>query len=147
MTVTDQISAGIDTGTRSIPQESWEALLNDFTERNHERSCRLEAICPEETRILFEDRPFLSITLDAEQEEPTVVITSGDTSGASPRTTRHIIEGPTAIREWRPPSHPCEALELEVRNHGRLMLTIDPQADRMPIDMDEEEDIELRKAA
>lgn len=147
MMVTDQVSTGVDNDTRTISRENWEGLFNAFTERNQERTCRLEAVCPEEARLLFEDRPFLSITLDAEQDEPTVVITSGDTSGASPRTARHIIEGPTAVREWQPPDRPFEALEIEVRGEGRLVLTIDPHPDQMPADREEDAELELRKAA
>lgn len=147
MTVTDQVSTGIGPDTRSISPEDWEELFNLFTDRNQERTCRLEAICPEESRVLFEDRPFLSITLDKEQDEPVVVITTGDISGSSPRTARHIIEGPTGVQEWQPPHRPCEALEIEVRTHGRLVLTIDPRADQMPADMDEDEELELPRAA
>ncbi len=117
-------------------RENWANLLNAFTARNQARTCRLEVLAPEEARLLVDDRPFLAISLDDAKGEPCIIVECGDTAGESPRSLRHIITDPTAVREWRPHGS-TDALEIEVRGQGKVVLTINPHPGRETLHLDE----------
>jgi uncharacterized protein DUF5335 len=126
-------------GSQQIPREQWEEFLNQFTEFNQEMTCRLEVIGSAEagTQVLAEDRPLLSVTLDDETGDTQIIIECGDTAGATPASFGHVVGNPKTL--WAKKTDPVgwDALQIQTRDEGTVILTINPHPGRPTVDLDE----------
>jgi hypothetical protein len=132
--------------TGLIPRDCWQQFLADFTRLRGETTCRLELVEADGRTVdlLVEDRPFLAASIDEGRRATDVVLEFGDTAGATPRTFAHRAKTPVAI--WAHESCPgcIEAIEIETRDEGTLILTINPHPERDTISFKEAGRSELR---
>ena len=117
-----------ESATIEVPRGEWEEFFNRFTEFNQEMAARLELTRSPHSghQVLVDERPFLAITLDAEEGPAHVVLEIGDTAGASPAAYRHIVQEPVAIRARKTEPVGWDALEIETAAHEAFVLTINP---------------------
>ena len=80
--------------------------------------------------LLVEERPLLDITLDDEAGPPQLIIECGDTAGSSPAAFRHLLREPTAIRARGRGTDDWDALEIESRDMGTIIVTLNPHPGR-----------------
>ncbi|HEU4752251.1 MAG TPA: DUF5335 family protein [Armatimonadota bacterium] len=131
-------SRGTDSDTVQIPRDQWGTFLDQFSEFNQATTARVEVVGGESggSQIMVEDRPLLDVTLDDEAGPALVIVECEDTGGGSPAGNRHIIHEPTAI--WARKTEPAgwDALEIESRDEGKTVVTINPHPGRGDLDLE-----------
>lgn len=118
--------------TYQVARQEWGRFLDEFTEFNEATAVRVEIVGSPEagTQVLAEDRPLLAITLDDEAGPAQVILECGDTGGGSPGGFRHIIQEPTALWARKTGAVRWDALEIETRSEGSVVLTVNPHPGR-----------------
>jgi hypothetical protein len=137
--------AADDAVTTEIPRDQWEDTLNEFTEFNQETASRIEMISPGAGwQIIAEDKPLLAVTLDDEAGTPVVVIECGDTAGGSPAAFRHIVRDPKTIFIRQSDQAGWDALDIETRSEGKVIITVNPHPGRGDLGLHEAGRSEIR---
>lgn len=134
-----QQSSNRQAETTQILRKEWGSFLDRFSELNRETTTRVELLGPEPAayELLLEERPLLDITLDDAAGPPQLIVECGDTGGSAPAAFRHLIQEPTAIRARGYGADDWDALEIESRDMGTIIVTLNPHPGRGDLDLED----------